>query len=77
MYSYVTHSYMFQTDMRVCTGMCKLTWPRVYRGFHAYPHVCTHFIADFSVCDTPVKCTSHTCGIELVTNLYRTYVAAS
>ena len=54
----------------------ELTWPRVYRGLHACAQVCTRFIADFIACDTRVKRVSHACGVELVANLYHTYVVS-
>ena len=71
-----TYMYTLQTDMCVC----KLMWPCVYKrlhkcvctSVHACPHMCTCFLADFSVCNMRVACVSHACCIELVANLYRT-----
>ena len=64
--------YTLQTDMR-CVQANVATRVQAFlvmcMSVHTCPHVCMHFIVDFSACDMRVTQVSHACCIELVANL--------
>ena len=72
MHGYVACTYMYvysSTDMR-CVQANVATRVQAFllmcMSVHTCPHVCMHFIVDFSARDIHVTQVSHTCCFELV-----------
>ena len=69
MYGYVAHVAMH--TLQTNNDMCVHVQANVATCVQGSSRMCTHFFADFIVCDMRVKHVSDVCGIELVANLYR------